>query len=989
MASSKSQSSKGVDKRKREKIDQEDSSHKKKRRSKQQDTPEGTPRATPKRKASAPVAEEQHASERDSAFNNLFSKHKPRSQSNGESNKSKALQKWRISEPMGGRMSDIDPIFSADEKFLLVAYHTSLQVYSVADSLLVRRIALPLIGANNGAPYLVAAGLSQVTPELVWLASSDGRIWRVNWRTGSGSEECLRTGAGVIHDMTLGAVTINKKASDILYVSESVKNSYRIVAYDPSDLAEPKNKVLQNQTGKWGILRTTNGASVLTAAAGNTLMVGALQPKSFGSVEDLSYDFYSINTSDEVSCLSVRLAPKKLSSKKKLSQDLGDYVLDVAVGGVRGAIYIYSDLLSQLRGAAKSRKGLETPKKQHWHQRAVHSVAWSPDGNYLISGGSESVLVLWQVDTNKLDFLPHLAASIENVVVSSTGASYAVHMDDNSTMVLSTAEMKPTTYVSGLQSLVFDIQKPKDELVGRVFEGLREINAPLAAAIDPRDPSQLLICVGSSQQASRTGPLPVTPFLQRFDLGSFQSISKQPLTRTNTTDLYTAPNGHPIIEPRACQLAYSYDGKWLATIDEWEPPERDATALTEGSSAAALDYSRERREVYLKFWETKEDGTSVELASRINGPHSTRHSEDVFDIAADKVSSKFATVGEDGVVRIWAPQLRERDGLATTAPNGQALVGWSCVRAISLGESIKSQDELLPLGGRATYKKSGALTYSSDGSILFVAYGYYNEVVVYIIDMESGEVRTTLHDMCKGAVRSLQLLSSCLVILSQDLAVYDLVADELRYGVKLGERPEAAARLTHLAVDAASRTFAIAVPFLKGANGRLSRGAVSEVAVFGLDDSEPLLMQKLPHLLTAVLPAGAPSGFIAVDSAAQIWPVTEGADSSNIARPLSELKLDDLPADEEEAPLPAGAKGAVVMNGEDEEDDAAASEAGEEAMDVDEGEDDDDDDDTHTAVVAPQRLTEIFDAAPAFAMPPIEDTFYRVVGLFAQKPNSP
>lgn len=116
MASSKSQSSKGVDKRKREKIDQEDSSHKKKRRSKQQDTPEGTPRATPKRKASAPVAEEQHASERDSAFNNLFSKHKPRSQSNGESNKSKALQKWRISEPMGGRMSDIDPIFSADEK---------------------------------------------------------------------------------------------------------------------------------------------------------------------------------------------------------------------------------------------------------------------------------------------------------------------------------------------------------------------------------------------------------------------------------------------------------------------------------------------------------------------------------------------------------------------------------------------------------------------------------------------------------------------------------------------------------------------------------------------------------------------------------------------------------------------------------------------------------------------------------------------------------
>lgn len=111
MASSKSQSSKGVDKRKREKIDQEDSSHKKKRRQQQQeDSQDGTPRASSKRKAKAPVAEE------DSTFNDLFSKHKPRSQSNGDSNKTKALQKWRISEPMGGRMSDIDPIFSIDEK---------------------------------------------------------------------------------------------------------------------------------------------------------------------------------------------------------------------------------------------------------------------------------------------------------------------------------------------------------------------------------------------------------------------------------------------------------------------------------------------------------------------------------------------------------------------------------------------------------------------------------------------------------------------------------------------------------------------------------------------------------------------------------------------------------------------------------------------------------------------------------------------------------
>lgn len=116
MASSKSQASKGVDKRKREKVDQEDLSHKKKRRQKQQDKQDETPRASPKRKAAAPVVEEQQGSGEDSTFNDLFTKHKPRNQSNGDNSKAKALQKWRISEPMGGRMSDIDPIFSADEK---------------------------------------------------------------------------------------------------------------------------------------------------------------------------------------------------------------------------------------------------------------------------------------------------------------------------------------------------------------------------------------------------------------------------------------------------------------------------------------------------------------------------------------------------------------------------------------------------------------------------------------------------------------------------------------------------------------------------------------------------------------------------------------------------------------------------------------------------------------------------------------------------------
>ena len=37
-------------------------------------------------------------------------------------------------------------------------------------------------------------------------------------------------------------------------------------------------------------------------------------------------------------------------------------------------------------------------------------------------------------------------------------------------------------------------------------------------------------------------------------------------------------------------------------------------------------------------------------------------------------------------------------------------------------------------------------------------------------------------------------------------------------------------------------------------------------------------------------------------------------------------------------------------------------------------------------VVAQQQLTNIFDVGPSFALPPIEEMFYQVAGLFSVKP---
>jgi NET1-associated nuclear protein 1 (U3 small nucleolar RNA-associated protein 17) len=44
----------------------------------------------------------------------------------------------------------------------------------------------------------------------------------------------------------------------------------------------------------------------------------------------------------------------------------------------------------------------------HWHAHAVQAIAFTPTGAQLLTGGEENVLVKWEVETGRKDFVPRL-----------------------------------------------------------------------------------------------------------------------------------------------------------------------------------------------------------------------------------------------------------------------------------------------------------------------------------------------------------------------------------------------------------------------------------------------------------------------------------------------------------------------------------------------------------------------------------------------------
>ncbi|KAB2580283.1 WD repeat containing protein [Lasiodiplodia theobromae] len=912
---------------------------------------------------------------------------------------------WYTSEPAGGRFLPIDPVFSKDERYIIFSTAKAVHIYSTATSLLVR--TLPM-GTSHS---ITAYALSDAEPNQLYVSDASGYV--ILWDWVSGKKIQRYNLSATIRGIATSAVETDSgdKLDTVFTLDKGERNiiyAQRLRGHkDESEkVAEP---LLRTKVPLQSFI-VAGGGQVIAAAAKDRVFVGHLKNTSATTPKDFVFIWRELSCTQTITSIDIRVSRQESAkaTPKKGASPIGQ--VNLVIGCSSGALLVYEDIISKLSSAEKQQKKDPkdapsplslAPRHLHWHRNPVGAVKWSLDGNYIISGGQETVLVLWQLQTSKKQFLPNLTSTIDGVVVSPSGTSYAVQLADNSVIVLSTTELVPKANIAGVQSRFFTLEATVDKVI------LDEVRRT-AAAINPQNPNQILLSVPASQPRTEAGTTsPPAPFLQSYDISSNHHVFRQAITRNNATNINQGPNATKLREPDLRHLQLSHDGKWLATVEEWAPPVEDIEHLAVEKKMIEEEQNA-RREVYLKFWLWNEEKSQWMLETRIDAPHKFTDkviSGRIFDLKYDPSSTSFATVGEDGFVRVWAPKTRLHDGTVVRGNKGEGLVTWSNRNAIRLEAAVEGLDansdipsELVPVHAR--------LAYSPDGSVLAASqefYGNNSQGLVHFIDPSTGAIRYSRGGLYTTGLVDLGFVGRQFIIVSNSLSVWDLVDDELNYGYSfrpLGLTRAQKAEIAHLAINNTDGTFAVSLPLpeqqkknkaikseaetdaaAKQQQPQPPKKRQSKVFVFSTSSPRPLYSIVVPQIVTALLPAGNNNkGFVVLNSSAEIRVVApKTAAGLQLVGPVAapEENLDQF-VDQETALEP--------LVDDDDEEEVETKEEMEKLPEVpDEMVNDGDENDK--PVVRPEMLAGVFDVGPSFALPPVRDLFEAVVGLYGRKPR--
>ncbi|KAJ3787132.1 WD40-repeat-containing domain protein [Lentinula aff. detonsa] len=481
------------------------------------------------------------------------------------------------------------PVFTQDGSYYFALVGSSVKIFATSTGQLVSTLSAPL-SATGASSELTSVVLNPQNIFQIVTGSLDGviRIWDYLDAT------LIRTLdiAQPIHH-----ICAHEKHQDVIFATVSRPNKQtKKQMEDASSVLRISLKVTDASAQRHlditplGKTRFPTGLAI--SPSGNWLVATAGHKAYVANLLNIKSGFTKYVSPDRINCLSFH--------------PMEDYF---ATGDLKGNIRLWYCLNEPTTVKVAGLEKKTQTASFHWHAHAVSSLAFTSNGAYLLSGGEESVLVIWQLHSGRKEFVPRLGAPIQTISVTKT--------------------LRGEEYLLGLTDATFVFVNASTLIISRSYSRVK---------LFPSD---------NTLSPSKSVPLAVHPNSSTFILPSSHPSSIQMFSFTTSkivSELEISPSNRvsrreekPIEPSRVERIVISPSGDWMSSIDARQPNE---------------DFSRE---VYMKIWYRDRKTSLWVLNTRIDNPHGL-HEVLALSFSPHLHSgqeSYLVTTGGDGTVKTW------------------------------------------------------------------------------------------------------------------------------------------------------------------------------------------------------------------------------------------------------------------------------------------------------------------------------------------------
>lgn len=759
---------------------------------------------------------------------------------------------WALSMASGGKplsfrySSASASVFSQDGRYDIVILSFQVRVYFVSTRQCIKTI-------NMDLRDVVDVKLDVVNVNHVLLFKSSGEVVTLNWKE-------------KMHQPIVSTMSINTEWP-VLSVAAVRGDEYYVLTGKKDKKSSPTPhtrylvRVSRDQSTAKYIAELNNVTRY--AVSLNSHKLAFLTSNNDIILVDLSVIFKQEQSNDNDDELPEQLPQETIPFvyKSPVTSLAVSNDSTIAIGTSAGAIQI-------LYGSSITEKPQSLLK---WHIDQVRALQFTPDSNYLLSGGMEKVLVFWQLETSKTQFLPRLNGTIEKISldnnkndyyslmlnVSSSGSDVAHDEDTYEILVLSAVDLVSRLSINSI--------RPK--LANNVKQTLLKTKKKFAKSESSFDKTKVkhdYTSIFEIHPKSKNLYFPNDAVIQGYDLIK----NEQSFVQTAAPLLSTGKvrSESKLLDPVISLLSFTQDGKWMCTFDSISTSEVD-NLLSKNDKQYALKFWK-----YIETTPSKVDSSSAnnvnnkqgywELSTKIIDPHG--NSNPILSLTPAPKSYHeglaFLTADNKGGLRIWRPRIpKEIYQTVKQGNNKLQQTAWTLRKSKSCGALVSDAIDTC---------------WSDDGSVIILGHECsiltINAQTLEEIPNESFRVPA----LSGSRIRSLSILDDHLIVLSKTrIASFNLLS---------GESTDLVARVNTtiggknlIAIDLINKLICLGVNYYTSENDDF--GVKSKVLLFKPDELKPVYIANHDQGISSIRQLN--SSFIFVDLDSRIGVISSAGES--------------------------------------------------------------------------------------------------------------